>query len=113
MRRTPHSACSRSSMNSATVWDIQRLLAPPSRIGAGGDRLGGHPPGEHAGAEEGALERALAVQAPAAEAGRLACGVEAGDGLPLARLRRARTARGARSPQHAAAQIGLDAAQAL
>src|SRR5438874_181960 len=65
------------------------------------DRGRGHAAGEHTAAEERALERALAVQAAAAEAGRLADRVEAVDRLPVARA------------QHAATEIGLDPAQAL
>src|SRR5436305_2196685 len=84
--------------------------APPSLTDAGGlgplSRLGArdgpsrHPSREHAGAEEGALEGALAVQPSPTEASRLADRVEAGDRLPV-------------GPQHPAAEIGLDPAQAL
>src|SRR5918992_5009280 len=98
MRPTPHCSCSRWSMNSATVCDIQHLL-PPARAGAG-DGLGRQATGEYAGSEEGPLERLLAVQAAAAEARRLARGVKAGNGIAV-------------GPQDAAAEVGLDAAQAL
>src|SRR5690606_2539942 len=64
------------------------------------DGAAGLQAGEEAAPEEGALERAVAVHAAAAEAGRLTHRVEARDGL-------------ARGVQHAARQVGLDAAEAL
>src|SRR4051812_8730807 len=65
------------------------------------DRRRGHAAGEDAAAEERPLERALAVQAAAAESGRLADRIEAVDRRAVA------------GEQNAAAEIGLDASQAL
>ena len=62
--------------------------------------MSGNAPGKDAAAEESAFQRAQAVAAAAAEAGRLAGRIEPRDGL-------------AGGIQHAAAEVGLDAAQAL
>src|ERR687896_1201476 len=98
MRPTPHCSCRRLGMNPATVCDIEHLL-PLAHIRAC-DGLGGQPAGEDAGSEECALERALAVQAPAAEPGGLAGGIETGYRIAV-------------GPKHAAAEVRLDAAEAL
>lgn len=68
------------------------------------DRLRGGPAGratgEDAAAEKGALERAVAVQPTAAEAGDLSRGIQAGDGFPVA-------------AEHPGVEVGLQAAKAL
>src|SRR5690606_6108824 len=65
-----------------------------------GDRLGRPPAVEHAVAEEGALQRAYATDAAAAEAGRLAGRVQAAQRLAVA-------------VQHTGVQVGEHAAHAL
>src|SRR5512146_2852759 len=57
--------------------------------------------GQHAAAQERALQRAFAVAAASAEAGGLADGVQPWDRVAVG------------GAQHAALEIGLDAAQAL
>src|SRR3954470_1217885 len=91
---TPQAAAPTSRSAEETSATAERLHPDP------GDRVGSDPAGEHAAAEEGPLERALAVQPTAAEPGGLADRVEAGDRLPVL-------------AQYPRAQVGLDAAERL
>ena len=70
------------------------LADRPGR-GAAGD-----PTGEQATAEEGALKRAIAMHAAAAETGNLAGGINIAERLPVV-------------PEHARRQIGFEPAQRL
>src|SRR4051812_40969383 len=86
--------------NQAPLFLPPTLTVEPISLRSLRDGFAGDAPGEHAGAEEGAFERAAPVDAAAPESCRLTDGVEAGNG-------------GAVRARHAAGEIGLDAAQAL
>src|SRR5438105_15570125 len=98
--------CVTGSCSSAQRTSHAPLFLPPmftvAAIGSCSlcDRFACDAPGQHAGAEEGALERAAPMDATTAEAGRFTDGVEPGNDRAV-------------GLEHAARQIGLNPAQAL